>query len=70
MANNGKHPIIGNGQYYIEPLIRKNFGGKPAVPHEYEEAKVRLSADIEKIQNLFSNSDEIFVDKKNRLCAT
>lgn len=64
MANNGKHPIIGNGQYYIEPLIRKNSGGTPAFPHEYEEAKVRLSADIEKIQNSFSNSDEIFVDKK------
>lgn len=64
MTNNGKHPIIGNGQYYIEPLIKKTFGGEPAYPHEYEEAKVRLSADIEKIQDSFSDSEEIFVEKK------
>lgn len=35
MKNSGKHPIIGNGQYYIEPLIKKTFGGEPAFPHEY-----------------------------------
>lgn len=64
MKNNGKHPIIGNGQYYIQPIIKKTFGGEPSLPHEYEEAKVRLSADIEKIQNSFSGSDEIFVEKK------
>lgn len=64
MGNSGKHPIIGNGQYYIEPLIRKSFGGEPVLPHEYSEAKVRLSADIEKIQASFSSSEEVFVDKK------
>ena len=50
MGNSAKHPIIGNGQYYIEPIIKKNFGGEPVFPHEYLEAKARLSADIEKIQ--------------------
>lgn len=64
MKHNGKHPIIGNGQYYIEPLIKKTFIGEPVFPHEYEEAKVRLSADIEKIQDSFLASEEIFVDKK------
>lgn len=64
MANNGKNPIIGNGQYYIEPLIKKTFVGEPVFPHEYEEAKVRLKVDIEKIQESFLNSEEIFVDKK------
>lgn len=64
MTNSGKHPIIGNGQYYIEPIIKKPFGGEPEFPHEYAEAKVRLSADIEKIQDSFSDSEEIFVDKK------
>ena len=24
MRNSGKHPIIANGQYYIEPLIKRN----------------------------------------------
>ena len=60
----GKHPIIGNGEYYIEPLIKKSFRVEPTFPHEYEEAKMRLCEDIEKIQDLFSNSEEIFVDKK------
>lgn len=64
MTNSGKYPIIGNGQYYIEPIIKKNFGGEPAFPHEYAEAKVRLGADIEKIQDSFLDSEEIFVDKK------
>lgn len=64
MKNNGKHPIIGNGQHYIEPLIKKTFGSEPAFPHEYSEAKARLSTDIEKIQNLFSDSEEIFIDEK------
>lgn len=64
MKNSGKHPIVGNGQYYIEPIIKRTFGAEPTFPHEYAEAKVRLSADIEKIQDLFLDSDEIFVDKK------
>lgn len=64
MKNGEKHPIIGNGQYYIDPLIKKTFGGEPVFPHEYVEAKARLSADIEKIQDSFSDSEEIFVDKK------
>lgn len=64
MKNSGKHPIIGNGQYYIEPLIKKTFRRDPVFPHEYAEAKARLSADIEKIQDAFSDSEEIFVDQK------
>lgn len=64
MANLEKHPIIGNGQYYIEPIIKNYFGNAPEFPHEYEEAKIRLSSDIEKIQRLFLDSDEIFVNKK------
>lgn len=64
MKNSGKHPIIGNGQYYIEPIIKRTFGAEPTFPHEYAEAKVRLSADIKKILDLFLDSDEIFVDKK------
>ena len=47
-----------------EPIVKKSFGGEPTLPHEYSEAKVRLGMDIEKIQESFSNSQEIFVDKK------
>lgn len=64
MNSNEKYPIIGNGQYYIEPLLKKPYGGIPILPHEYTEAKERLSADISKIQESFLTSDEIFVEKK------
>lgn len=39
MENNKKHPIIANGQYYIEPLKKKYNGHRPTLPHEYEEVK-------------------------------
>lgn len=64
MSDKGKHPIIANGQYYVDPLIKKTFGGEIKFPHEYEEAKVRLSEDISKIQNSIENSDEVFANEK------
>lgn len=64
MNKNGKYPIIGNGQYYIEPLLKKTYGGNLVLPHEYMEAKTRLSTDIANIQESFSKSDEIFIEKK------
>ena len=42
----GKHPIIANGEYYVEPVVKKNFGGPTSFPHEYEEAKARLQMRI------------------------
>lgn len=62
--NNGKHPIIANGQSYIEPLIKKTWGGDPIVPHEYMEAKGRLSGDILRIQETIRESKEVFLDEK------
>lgn len=59
-----KHPIIANGEYYVEPVVKKNSGGPPSFPHEYEEAKARLQKDIENIQELVQQSDEFFIDEK------
>ena len=56
MANNGKHPIIANGQFYIKPLEKRTGGGSPKFPHEYLEAKGRLSGDILKIQDSIRES--------------
>lgn len=64
MKNTGKHPILANGQYYITPLVKRTGGGFPNFPHEYSEAKERLCEDIERIQQSFENSDEIFVPSK------
>ena len=64
MGDNAKHPIIANGQYYIEPLIKRSGGGSPNFPHEYGEAKIRLCSDIGRIQDSIRDNDEIFLDEK------
>ena len=60
----GKHPILANGEYYIEPIIKKTFSGPKTLPHDYEEAKIRLEKDIEEIQKLVHQSNEVFLDEK------
>lgn len=64
MENKGKHPIIANGQYYIEPLSKKFNNGPIKLPHEYDEAKKRLCKDIIKIQENINKGKEVFLDEK------
>lgn len=64
MANNGKHPIIANGQFYTEALIKRTGGQGPTLPHEYSEAKGKLSRDIFRIQESIRESKEVFLDEK------
>ncbi len=64
MKGTKKHPILANGQYYISPLEKRSGGGPSNLPHEYSEAKERLCADIDRIQQSIDNSDEIFVADK------
>lgn len=64
MANNGKYPIIANGQFYIQPLEKRTWGGNQKFPHEYLEAKGRLSGDILTIQESIKESKEVFLDEK------
>ena len=59
-----KHPILANGQYYIDPLVKKSYGGEIEYPHEYEDAKNKLAQDIANIQNTIMDSDEVFADQK------
>ena len=59
-----KHPILANGQYYIDPLMKKTYGGEIEYPHEYEDAKIKLTQDITNIQSAITDSDEIFADQK------
>lgn len=59
-----KHPILANGQYYISPLEKRINYIPSDLPHEYLEAKERLCADIEKIQQSIENNDEVFVSNK------
>lgn len=64
MKDTGKHPILANGQYYISPIEKKRGSGPSIFPHEYSEAKERLCADIESIQQSIENNDEVFVSSK------
>lgn len=59
-----KHPILANGQYYIDPLVKKTYGGEIEYPHEYEDAKIKLTQDITNIQSAIMDSDEVFADQK------
>lgn len=59
-----KHPILANGQYYIDPLVKKTYGGEIKYPHEYEDAKIKLTQDITNIQSAITDSDEIFANQK------
>lgn len=60
-----RHPILANGEYYVEPIIKKNFSEPKDYPHEYGEAKNRLVDNIECIQKLIlANTEEIFVKEK------
>ena len=59
-----KHPILANGQYYIESLVKRTYSGDIEYPHEYEDAKIKLTEDISVIQNAIKDSDEVFADQK------
>lgn len=64
MANSQRHPIIANGEAYIESLIRKPRPNSHKFPHEYYEAKSRLWNDIDRIQQFIASSEEVFVEDK------
>lgn len=59
-----KHPIISHGEVYIEAVNnRKNFGDKK-YPHEYKDAKVKIVADLEKIEKTILQGNEVFMEDK------
>lgn len=59
-----KRPILANGEYYIEPIERKSGPLNKKYPHTYDEAKVRLLGDIHRLQEKFTDSNEIFAKDK------
>ncbi|MCD7923136.1 MAG: S8 family peptidase [Clostridiales bacterium] len=59
-----KHPILANGQYYIDPLVKRTYGGDIEYPHSYEDAKVKLFQDISDIQDAIVKSEETFAEQK------
>lgn len=59
-----KHPIIANGELYVEPITKKFNGGPKDIPHEYRIAKQRMLRDIDKVSREISEGAEIFMCEK------
>lgn len=63
-----RHPIIANGELYVESVSKKSSPSNKSYPHEYEEAKTNLINNLEVIYDMLSaNSnpvDEIFINDK------
>ncbi|TCS75960.1 S8 family peptidase [Pectinatus cerevisiiphilus] len=65
-----KQLILSNGEYYVEPIRKKNSFPSKEQPHLYEESKTRLLKDLKKIQDTISENDkEIFVKDAKVICA-
>ncbi|MDR3585798.1 MAG: S8 family peptidase [Desulfosporosinus sp.] len=59
-----KHPIIARGELYVEPITKKGGGGPKKIPHEYNEAKLRILNDLSVISQEIKESSEIFLGEK------
>ena len=52
-----RHPIIANGEMYVEPIIKKSHPSDKEYPHEYSEAKAKLIDDIKHITDIFTSTE-------------
>lgn len=63
-----RHPIIANGEMYVEPIIKKSHPSDKEYPHEYSEAKAKLIDDIKHITDIFTSTEgttnEVFIEEK------
>jgi hypothetical protein len=59
-----KYPIIAHGELYVEPIAKKSGGGQKDSPHEYEEAKPKIIADLNRIFDAIHEKQEIFLKEK------
>lgn len=59
-----KLPIIAHGETYATPIDRNHGGGPRIRPHEYEEARTRLLADIATVQGQIRSNPDLYLDEK------
>jgi len=59
-----KYPIIAHGELYVKPIEKKNSGGPKDIPHDYEEAKPKIVADLNRIFDAIHEKHEIFLKEK------
>jgi hypothetical protein len=61
---NEKHPIIANGELYVEPIRKKTGPMVKEIPNEYLIAKQNMIRYIDHIFEQIQTREEIFLDKK------
>ncbi|MBE6468892.1 MAG: S8 family peptidase [Coriobacteriaceae bacterium] len=59
-----KLPIIAHGETYAKPVKRNQGGGPRIRPHEYEEARSRLLANIDTISSQIENNPDLYLDER------
>lgn len=57
-------PIIAHGETYATPANRKRTGGPRVRPHEYEEARSRLLANVETVNSQIESNPELYLEEK------
>jgi hypothetical protein len=61
---NEKHPIIANGELYVEPIRKKSGPMEKKIPNEYPVAKQKIISNIIQIFEQIQKQEEIFMDEK------
>lgn len=61
---NEKHPIIANGELYVEPIRKKTGPMVKKIPNEYPIAKQNMIRYIDRIFEQVEKQEEIFLDEK------
>lgn len=61
---NDKHPIIANGELYVEPIRKKTGPIDKKIPNEYPIAKQKMIHYIDQIFEQVQKQEEIFMDEK------
>ena len=57
-------PILAHGESYVQPVQKKLAGGPKPRPHEYEEARERLLADIGVISRQIQEEPDFYLEEK------
>lgn len=57
-------PILAHGESYAQPVQKKTGGGPRPRPHEYEEARVRLLANIGTVSRKIQTDPDSYLEEK------
>ena len=59
-----KHPIIANGEMYVEPITKTQGHGEKTPPRDYFTAKQRIITALDSLTREIEETEEVFLDEK------